>query len=74
MVSFPENEGQCVSRVMSHHPFFYPMFRSVILNDVAASGARSRPQVTKTLLVLGKSLSQPKGNCSSSLCIPICVM
>ena len=29
--------------------------RSAILNDVAASSSRNRPQVTKTLLVLGES-------------------
>ena len=29
--------------------------RSAILNDVAASSARNRTQVTKTLLVLGES-------------------
>ena len=28
--------------------------RSAILNDVAASSSRNRPQVTKTLLVLGR--------------------
>ena len=28
--------------------------RSAILNDVAVSSARNRPQVTKTVLVLGE--------------------
>ena len=32
----------------------YHLRRSSILNDVAASSARTRPPVTKTLLVLGE--------------------
>ena len=67
-------DSALVVKLTSRHPYSYLVSRSVILNDVAASSARSRPQVTKTLLVLGKSFSRPPGRNSRSLFVPVYVM
>ena len=50
--------------------------RSAILNDVAASSARNRTQVTKTLLVLGKRDKNVWFLCMfyASVCIWVCVL
>lgn len=40
------------------HTIYY-IHRSTILSDVAASSSRNRPQVTKTLLVLGECTCVP---------------
>ena len=37
------------------------VFRSTILKDVATSSARNRPEVTKTLLVLGEWMQYARG-------------